>query len=74
MATPKTKQGITLPNWVHYIAKHRGLIVPVGFVMLLVVILVPLPAAGAGGLSVLRLRCLICRRCPAPPLSRAVSA
>ncbi len=45
MAPPKTKQGITLPNWVHYIAKHRGLIVPVGFVMLLVVILVPLPAA-----------------------------
>ncbi len=45
MATPKTKQGFTLPNWVHYLARHRGLIVPVGFVMLLVVILVPLPAA-----------------------------
>ena len=45
MAKARTKQGFTLPSWMHKLARHRGLIVPVGFVMLLVVILVPLPAA-----------------------------
>jgi flagellar biosynthesis protein FlhA len=34
-----------LPGWVLKIAEHRGLIVPVGFVMLLGVILIPLPPA-----------------------------
>ena len=45
MASTKSKQGFTLPGWMHSLARHRGLIVPVGFIMLLVVILVPLPAA-----------------------------
>jgi flagellar biosynthesis protein FlhA len=45
MASPPANPGFTLPAWVHQIARHRGLIVPVGFVMLLVVILVPLPSA-----------------------------
>lgn len=45
MAKARTNQGFTLPSWMHKLARHRGLIVPVGFVMLLVVILVPLPAA-----------------------------
>ncbi len=43
MAEQARTTGFTLPDWVHTIARHRGLIVPVGFVMLLVVILIPLP-------------------------------
>jgi len=34
-----------LPKWVLSVAEHRGLIVPVGFVLLLTVILIPLPPA-----------------------------
>ncbi|TVQ61710.1 MAG: flagellar biosynthesis protein FlhA [Phycisphaerales bacterium] len=37
--------GFALPSWVHAIGKQRGLIVPIGFVSLLVVLLVPLPPA-----------------------------
>ncbi|MEM1329332.1 MAG: flagellar biosynthesis protein FlhA [Planctomycetota bacterium] len=42
MAGPRAS---ALPGWMHRLAEHKGLIVPVGFVMLLVVILVPLPPA-----------------------------
>ncbi|GIK19817.1 MAG: flagellar biosynthesis protein FlhA [Leptolyngbya sp. PLA2] len=35
--------GSGLPAWLLALAKHRGLIVPIAFVMLMVVILVPLP-------------------------------
>ena len=31
------------PAWMHFVAKHRGLIIPVSFVMLAMVIIVPLP-------------------------------
>jgi flagellar biosynthesis protein FlhA len=34
---------VVLPGWVHALKEHRGLIVPVAFVALLAVILVPLP-------------------------------
>lgn len=34
-----------LPKWVLSIGEHRGLIVPIGFVLLLTVILIPLPPA-----------------------------
>ena len=42
-AQPELAKGTLFPAWMRGIAKHRGLIVPVGFVFLLVVILVPLP-------------------------------
>ena len=32
-----------LPGWVYRLRDHRGLFVPVGFVLLLVVLLVPMP-------------------------------
>ncbi|MCL4741902.1 MAG: flagellar biosynthesis protein FlhA [Phycisphaerales bacterium] len=35
--------GSNLPAWLLALAKHRGLIVPIAFVMLMVVILIPLP-------------------------------
>ena len=35
--------GVTLPAWVLAIHKHRTMIVPIGFVLLLAVLLVPLP-------------------------------
>jgi flagellar biosynthesis protein FlhA len=34
-----------LPAWLHRIAAHRSLIVPIGFVMLLSVLIIPLPPA-----------------------------
>jgi flagellar biosynthesis protein FlhA len=34
-----------LPDWLHRLAQHRGLIAPVGFILALGVILVPLPPA-----------------------------
>ncbi|MEZ6243788.1 MAG: flagellar biosynthesis protein FlhA [Phycisphaerales bacterium] len=43
MADRVRTTGFTLPSWVHAVARHRGLIVPVGFVLLLVVILIPVP-------------------------------
>ncbi|MCA9287249.1 MAG: flagellar biosynthesis protein FlhA [Phycisphaerales bacterium] len=43
MATTVSKPAI--PAWLTGLAKHRGLIVPIGFVMLMFVILVPLPPA-----------------------------
>ncbi len=43
---PETpSQSFALPKWVHSLSAHREFIVPVGFVMLLGVILVPLPPA-----------------------------
>ena len=45
MAKAPRDPGNTVPRWMNALAEHRGLIVPVGFVMLLVVILVPLPPA-----------------------------
>lgn len=33
----------SIPEWLHGLKRHRGLLVPIGFVNLLVVILVPLP-------------------------------
>jgi len=35
--------GAGLPAWLHRLHRHKGLIVPLSFVMLLVVILIPLP-------------------------------
>ena len=35
--------GVELPRWAHALVRHRGLIVPVGFIVLMIVILVPLP-------------------------------
>ena len=37
-------RGGGLPVWMQHMHRHKGLIVPLGFIMLLVVILVPLPA------------------------------
>ncbi len=37
--------GSSLPRLLHTLHKHRGLIVPVGFVLLLMVVLVPVPPA-----------------------------
>ncbi len=45
MADRARTTGFTLPGWVHAVARHRGLIVPIAFVMLLVVILIPMPPA-----------------------------
>jgi len=42
--TPTLARG-SLPSWLHAFKRHRGLIVPIGFVMLLAVLLVPLPSA-----------------------------
>jgi len=39
------QQNSVVPGWMRRIAAHRGMIVPIGFVMLLVVVLVPLPPA-----------------------------
>ena len=36
-------QGSNLPSWMHAIRRHRGLIVPIGAVLLLGVLIVPLP-------------------------------
>jgi flagellar biosynthesis protein FlhA len=44
MTTTAPNPGI-LPNWMHQVRRFRGLIVPVGFVSLLAVLLVPLPSA-----------------------------
>ncbi len=41
-AKPEAQQ-LTLPAWMQRIARHRGLLVPIAFVLLLIVILVPLP-------------------------------
>jgi len=41
----KQNNPLVLPKWVLAIAEHRGMIVPIGFVMLLTVILIPLPPA-----------------------------
>ena len=41
----KQSNSIVLPAWMHKLADARGLIVPVGFVLLLGVLLVPLPPA-----------------------------
>ncbi|MBL4590422.1 MAG: FHIPEP family type III secretion protein, partial [Phycisphaerales bacterium] len=41
----KQTQSFTLPRWALAISKHREMIVPIGFVLLLGVILVPLPPA-----------------------------
>ncbi|MCA9302526.1 MAG: flagellar biosynthesis protein FlhA [Phycisphaerales bacterium] len=41
----KQNNPLVLPRWVLSIAEHRGMIVPIGFVMLLTVILIPLPPA-----------------------------
>jgi len=38
-----TVQGAGIPAWVLRIAEHRGLIVPIGFALLMVVLLIPLP-------------------------------
>jgi flagellar biosynthesis protein FlhA len=38
-----TSQGV--PAWMGLVQKHRGLIVPIGFVLLLMVVVVPLPSA-----------------------------
>ena len=47
MATPPQSPALAskrvLPAWLDKLREHRGLIVPVGFVMLMVVLLVPLP-------------------------------
>ncbi len=40
-----TKAPLALPGWLLKLKDHRGLIVPVSFVMLLAVLLVPLPTA-----------------------------
>ncbi|MFT5424210.1 MAG: flagellar biosynthesis protein FlhA [Phycisphaerales bacterium] len=40
---PETDQPGVFPSWMLKVAEHRGVLVPLGFVMLLVVILVPLP-------------------------------
>lgn len=40
---PAAGRGAVLPAWVHALRRHRGLLVPVGFVSLLTVILIPLP-------------------------------
>ncbi|MEM9063910.1 MAG: flagellar biosynthesis protein FlhA [Planctomycetota bacterium] len=42
MAEPKSS---VVPGWMHRLAEHKGMIVPVGFVLLLTVVLVPLPPA-----------------------------
>ncbi len=42
MSDLTSSTGIAMPVWLQRLAKHRALFVPVGFVMLLVVILVPL--------------------------------
>ncbi|MEZ6318025.1 MAG: flagellar biosynthesis protein FlhA [Phycisphaerales bacterium] len=42
-AQPALAEGALLPAWLRRAAAHRGLLVPIGFVMLLVVILIPLP-------------------------------
>jgi flagellar biosynthesis protein FlhA len=40
-----TSGGTSLPAILHRIHKYRGLIVPVGFILLLIVVLVPMPTA-----------------------------
>src|SRR3954466_15527728 len=43
-STPPTlSRASTLPGWINQLARYRGLVVPVSFMALLVVILVPLP-------------------------------
>lgn len=42
---PNDPSNIILPAWVERIARHRGLIVPVGFVLMISVILLPIPPA-----------------------------
>ncbi len=44
-----------MPGWVAKVAKYRGLIVPIGFVMLMFVILVPVPPAVMDVLIVLNI-------------------
>jgi len=44
VAKEKKQTGV-LPAWLYGLQRHRGLFVPIGFVSLLVVILVPLPPA-----------------------------
>ena len=41
--TTKPQSNSALPAWLRNIHKHKGLIVPLSFVMLLLVVLVPLP-------------------------------
>ncbi|MFM9996031.1 MAG: flagellar biosynthesis protein FlhA [Phycisphaerales bacterium] len=43
--SPKTlaPRGSALPAWMHLVRRHRGVLVPLGFVSLLAVILIPLP-------------------------------
>jgi len=36
---------ISLPKWMDRVARYRGLIVPIGFVLLMAVVLIPLPPA-----------------------------
>ncbi len=38
-------KGTSLPQVLHWLHAHRGLIVPIGFILLLMVVLVPLPPA-----------------------------
>jgi flagellar biosynthesis protein FlhA len=45
MAKAPAKPAGLLPAWTHRLHAHRGLMVPIGFVSLMVVILVPLPPA-----------------------------
>jgi len=39
------EQDKAMPEWMEYVARFRGVIVPIGFVMLLAVVLIPLPPA-----------------------------
>ncbi|MFZ4574079.1 MAG: flagellar biosynthesis protein FlhA [Phycisphaerales bacterium] len=41
---PEPKKGL-LPEWMQMLRKHRGYIVPIGFIMMMAVLLVPLPTA-----------------------------
>ncbi len=45
MAPDTNQRAAATPKWMRAVARHRGLILPVGFVLLMVVLLVPLPPA-----------------------------
>lgn len=54
-ANPSTSEAGVLPGWMRRVRDHRGYIVPVGFVTMMAVLLVPLPPAAMDILIVLNI-------------------